>query len=666
MLTRASSHTESRYVRLRESVQVNAVTIPNRIVRAAHGTGFASVVVSEALIAFHERRAAGGVGLIILGDGIVHPSARGVLALWEPTVVPGLRRLADAIHAHGTVVFQQLSHQGAAATNQTPPWSSSTIPLDLFDRVPVAMSHKMIDEVVDSYARSARHCRAAGLDGVEVQTGHGFLLSQFLSPLLNDRTDEYGGCLDNRMRFLHQILSAIRAEVGPAFPVGIRMSVSEAVHGGLEVKDSIEIAEAIEAGGLIDFFDLSYGHLTNYPALIGGMHEPHGYQLPTTELLSAQVSLPTIVTGRINTLDEAEAIVAQGTATLVSLTRATIADPNLVSKSFDGVEDDVLPCIACNDCVAAMNSPARRMVCAVNPSVGNELANARAARSVEPRSVLVVGAGPAGLEAARVAAEAGHHVVLCDAAEEPGGAIRHASAAPYRSDLRLIVQWEARQLRRLGVDLRLDRTVDIDFVRALDPDVVVVATGATPRMDGRQIARPRLLPDGLDRTNVFSAAEVHNRPELRPRTAVVVDDLGTYAAVGAAEQLAREETQVHLVTRFAEVAAKLAPNLEREPVQRRLAELGVVTVPHSLLESATVDTVTVRSLLLDRPKRTVLAAEALVLVLHPLPRLELVDALQSWNGEVHVIGDALAPRDLRSAIGDGNRIGSAIGRTENT
>jgi hypothetical protein len=170
----------------------------------------------------------------------------------------------------------------------------------------------------------------------------------------------------------------------------------------------------------------------------------------------------------------------------------------------------------------------------------------------------------------------------------------------------------------------------------------------------------------LDRSNVFSAAEVHNRPELCPRTAVVVDDLGTYAAVGAAEQLAREETQVHLVTRFAEVAAKLAPNLEREPVQRRLAELGIVTVPHSLLESATVDSVTVRSLLLDRPKRTVLAAEALVLVLHPLPRLELVDALQSWNGEVHVIGDALAPRDLRSAIADGNRIGSAIGRTENT
>jgi 2,4-dienoyl-CoA reductase-like NADH-dependent reductase (Old Yellow Enzyme family)/thioredoxin reductase len=649
---------QSRYPLVQSPFEFGGIRLHNRVVRTAHGTGLAAEVVSDELIAFHQRRAAGGVGLLIVGDGIVHPSAKGVLSLWREEAVPGMEKLGAAVHAEGAGIIQQLSHQGAAAMGESPPWGPSSVPVAATGRSPVAMTAPMIDSVVEGFATSARRCQEAGYDGVEVHAGHGFLVGQFLSPLMNERTDEYGGELENRFRFLREVLCAIRAEVGPDLVIGTRVSVSERVVGGLEPADTREIVGWLEKEQLVDFIDLSSGHLINYSPIIGGMHLPRGYQLAASAPIARTCGLPTICAGRIHTLEEAERILATTGCDLVALTRSTIADPDLVRKSIDGRPDTVRPCIACNVCLATMNSPGRRITCAVNPMAARELTHPGLSAAPSPRRVLVVGGGPAGLEAVRVASSRGHQVVLCEREQQLGGAVRVAGLAPYRADITEIVEWQERQVAELGADIRRGVDVDAALVDSLAPDVVVLATGGRDRMDGLQIARPSFRPTGVEQSHVLSASALHRRRDLAPATAVVLDDLGGYDAVGAAEQLAGGGAQVTFVTRFAEIGALLGPTLEREPAQDRLEELGVRVVPHALLESIGPRSVTVSSL--RREGYDEIDAELVVLISARTPRNELLPALEGWGGDFLVVGDAMASRDVAAAILGGFLAGAAV------
>jgi 2,4-dienoyl-CoA reductase-like NADH-dependent reductase (Old Yellow Enzyme family) len=649
---------QSRYPLVESPFDLGGIRLRNRVVRTAHGTGLATGVVSDELIAFHQRRAAGGVGLLIVGDGIVHPSAKGVLSLWREEVVPGMRKLARVVHAEGAAIIQQLSHQGAAAMGDDPPWGPSSVPLAATGRSPVAMTTSMIDGVVEGFATSARRCREAGFDGVEVHAGHGFLVGQFLSPLLNDRTDEYGGELGGRFQFLRQVLRAIRAEVGPDLVIGTRLSVSERVLGGLEPADTLEIVGRLEKERLVDFVDLSSGHLLNYSPIIGGMHLPRGYQLSASAPIAEMCGLPTICAGRVHTLEEAERILATTGCDLVALTRSTIADPDLVRKSIEGRPAGVRPCIACNVCLAAMNSPARRITCAVNPMAARELALQGPSAASSSRRVLVVGGGPAGLEAVRVASSRGHEVVLCEREQQLGGAVRVAGLAPYRADITEIVEWQERQVIDQGVEIRRGVEVDAALVASLAPDVIVLATGGCDRMDGLQLARPSLRPTGVDQSHVLSAGALHRRRDLTPASAVVLDDLGRYDAVGAAEQLAGQGARVTFVTRFAEIGALLGPTLEREPAQERLEGLGVRVVPHALLNSIGPRSVTVSSLRKEGCDE--IDAEVVVLISARTPCNELVPALEGWGGQFLVVGDAVSSRDLAAAILDGFLAGAAV------
>src|SRR5579859_7865590 len=400
-----------------EPIQIGTCTVPNRIVRTAHGTHFAAEEITDRFIEYHLAPARGGCGLTILEIASVHPSSVLTIRNLDKRIVPGYRRLMEAIKPSGMKVFQQLHHGGHHAPGLDGiAWSASDIPSPV-GPIPVPMGAPELAALPRAFAEGAARCREGGLDGVEVHAAHGYIFSQFLSRLTNRRTDEYGGSLENRMRLLMETMRAVRKLVGNDFPVGVRLSTSE-VPGGVTHEDSHAVARALEKEGLIDFLDLSLGDYYRGVSMNAAMDAPLGYELPFSVPLGAGAKVPRIVAGRFRTLEEAEQVLRAGDADMVSMVRAQIADPDLVRKTREGRPHEVRPCIACNQgCIGGLYRRGQ-LGCLVNPAVGFEasLSEDRIKRTSQPRKVLVVGGGPAGMEAARVAALSGHRVILAEAA----------------------------------------------------------------------------------------------------------------------------------------------------------------------------------------------------------------------------------------------------------
>jgi 2,4-dienoyl-CoA reductase-like NADH-dependent reductase (Old Yellow Enzyme family)/threonine dehydrogenase-like Zn-dependent dehydrogenase len=644
-----------------QPITIGGCEIRNRIVRAAHGTLFGVGEVSERLIAYHEARGRGGVGLSVVEIMSVHPSSMGALPGFLDTISPGLERLADRCHTHGMRVFQQLWHGGANAHpfDGGPAWAPSALPDPMEGRLPLAMTQAMIDEIVGSFAATARRCRDAGLDGVEVHAAHGYLVGSFLSPATNHRDDDYGGSLQGRSRFLEQILAAIRAETGPGFAVGFRISGSEAVPTGLEPDESARIVQRVVGTGLTDYVSVSMGSYYAMPKFIGGMHEPAGYEVPTSgPVLDAAGDTPTIVVGRIHTLEHAERVIADGVADMVAMVRPTIADPDLVVKSLAGRADEVRPCISCNQgCVGGLFGPAQVMGCTVNPDVGHEHETARP--SPGPRKIAVVGGGPAGLEAAVTAASRGHQVVMYEATGQLGGQIRWARRAPHRNDLGLITDWLATRLDRLGVKVLLDTPATVEALSGRDVDAVIVATGARSNHDRPLRFRPGSAVPGLDLPHVL-APEVVLAPDApQARRAVVFDDLGTAAAPSIAEHLLETGADVVLATSLVTYGAELGPSFQRDPYHTRLGAhpkfraLTEVTV--SRVEPGTVTLTGLHDGQVHQ-----LAADLVVPVVRGRPVTDLYEQVTASGAECHLVGDAVEPLDLQHAIATARRVATAI------
>lgn len=386
-------------------IEIAGVTVPNRVVRTAHATGIGAGTMTDELIEYHAARARGGVGLTIVEILAIHPSSPGSLQAFDPRMPAAYDKLMAACAPHGMKVFQQVWHAGHNGTplDGSAPWAPSDIPSPQVGLVPRPMSKAQIDDIVAAYAAAARLCKDAGLDGVEIHGAHGYLIQQFLSANTNKRDDAYGGPLENRMRFMLEVMRAVRAEVaGDGFAVGVRLSADETA-GGVGPGENQACVAALEAEGLVDFVDVSLGNYHSFPKLIGGMHEPVGYELETAVPVTEKASVPTLVTGRFRTLEEADQVIRLGQADLVGMTRATIAEPDLVKKTIAGDVDRVRPCIACNQgCVGQLLGPERRVGCAVNAAAGQELklGDDKLPAIDTARHVVVVGGGPAGMEAA--------------------------------------------------------------------------------------------------------------------------------------------------------------------------------------------------------------------------------------------------------------------------
>jgi len=651
-------------------ITINGCTIKNRIVRSAHGTGLSAGGL-QVLLDYHEARAKGGVGLTIVEIASVHPTCAAPILAFRPESVADFERLTEVSHRHGMKLFQQLWHAGNNAATLTggPPWAPSRVMGALATVLPLPMTRGMIDEIVESYARAARHCKQGGMDGVEIHGAHGYLLTQFMSPVTNRREDDYGGSFENRMRFPREVIAAVRSEVGKDYPLGIRLTGSEGIPEGIDPESNREIALALEADGLLDFFDVSVGSYYTFDQFIGGMHEPHGYELGRSTVATRALKTPAIVVGRIKTIAEAEEIIATGRADMVSMVRATIADPEIVLKAQEGREAETRPCIGCNQgCIGGRTGPLMRFGCTVNVGAGQEgrFGDDRVGVAETPKRVMVIGGGPAGLEAARVAALRGHRVTLYEATDRLGGQTQVARLLPFRAEIGEITDWLERQVRNLEVEVHLNTTVDagtwerwhrsFDWLENERPDAVIVATGSTPRVDGFQALRPTEPPVGLHLPHVWSYYAVADGTATLGTRAVVLDDVGHYPAIGVAEMLLDKGVSVTFATRHMSLGSLVAGALMQEPALRRLTghPSGFRLVPRTQLVEVTEHDVLLRNL--DSRQEERVEADMVILMSGNVPNTEFSDALAGfdYDGEVAVVGDALAPRWLEMAIHSGH------------
>ena len=592
-------------------IEINRLVVKNRVVRTAHGTNIGQGWITDELIAYHEARAAGGCGLTILEAASVHPTDMGTLWLHDSSVVDDYQRLMARLAPYNMAVFQQLGHLGyeGVTADGGPPWSASELAGPSIRRPAKAMSADDIAELTDAFAQAARWSIEGGLHGVEVHIAHGYLLQQFMSPATNQRTDRYGGTWENRIRLAREVVAAVRKAIGSEIPLGVRIGSEAVGDGGVTDHDCAELVKVLAGNGLIDYVNLTLGSCLRPHKIMGGMHEPPGYELEAAAPVVAAVDLPAIVTGRFRTLAEADQLIADGVAEMVGLTRAHIADPELVVKSIEGRQAEVRPCIAGNDgCVGGLNRG--RLSCAVNPAVGRELDNPAQATNSMPLRIAVVGGGPGGMEAARLAAEKGHDVVLFEARPHLGGAVREAQQLPTRGMLGDICDWQERELARLSVDVRLSQPADVEMIKSVQPYLVIVATGA----NGAEIPDITAVPEGA--------------------TAVVDDRFGGYEALGLAEWLATQGLTVTLSTPGRRVAANALLDLVVQPALERLQALEV----------------DIRTKVDTPPK----ADLTVTVAKHPHDPLSADLAAADLN--VQVIGDAHTPGTILTAIAHAHRI----------
>lgn len=649
----------SAYPHLLSPLQIGPVGIRNRTVFAGHGSRFVdwhTHHLTERQGHYLAERAKGGVGMVIQGSSMVHPTglaAAGVNEVWSDDSIPAYARVAEMVKAHGAAIFGQLSHlgrQGNTFAAHRELWAPSAIPDPASRVVPHAMTTGDIAEIVDAYRQGARRLAAAGFDGIEVYLAHGYLLCEFLSRFSNRRSDAYGGSIENRCRLPLEVLDAVNAEVGPGVAVGIRVSAEEFSPDGLNPAECTEIVDHLLARQRIDYVSVSQSNYASIETMIPDMSFDRApYAHYAKEVRQACGGVPVLTVARLVTPEQCEELLAAEVADGVCLVRPLIADPEWVNKTAEGRREELRECISCN--VGCRGGPHRGtpIACLVNPAVGFEAewGIGTLETVASPRRVVVVGAGPAGLKTAETAAARGHHVTLLEAADRVGGQVLVAAAAMgYRDEFANSVRFLESRCRALGVEIRLGTAATVDIIDDLTPDVVVVATGSSP---GR--------PDVPGSDRIISAHDAINDGVDGARVVVVDSGEADWKVCTVAERLADDGHEVTLVTPVS-VGAEMDA-FSRPPMLRRLRALGVSFAERHSLVHVEPGTARIRENLTGDLHD--LAADVVVAAWYGVAEDSLVHALDRLDDvEIHTVGDALAPRRAIDAIWDGNRIGRLI------
>lgn len=639
-------------------MQIGPVTVRNRIVFSAHLTNYAiDGLPSEQHAAYYEERAAGGAGLIVTEEHSTHRTDwpyEKLIHGFNRAVIPGYRRITEAVHRHRVPIFAQINHNGGQASSmysRLPVWAPSPVADPLFREVPKAVDDQEIAEIVESYALVAGHCAEGGFDGIELQCSHSSIVRGFLSPVTNRRTDDYGGTLAGRARILLEIVAAVRAAIGPELALGVRICGDELIEGGTTIEDAVAVARMVESTGQVDYINTSIGVATASLFMIeASMHIPPGYAMFIPSAIRRAVELPVVGVGRFKDPLQAERSLAEGHCDLVGVVRGQIADADFVAKARAGEADDTRLCLSCNqECVGRMGLN-RWLGCIENPRTGRESEGVGDAVPVDvARDVLVVGAGPAGMQAAIAAARNGHRVTVCEATRAPGGQVALAATVPNRAEFGDLVRNQLHEAKRLGVAFEYGVTVDVAEVARRRPDHVVVATGSVPE-------RPWWAPG--DAEWIVDVRDVLNGTVHPEGDVLVLDELGFHQATSVAELLADRGARVEIVTPGMVVGQDLGITLDLENFWIRAQAKNIVQSTELVPMGVEGHTVNLQ----HHPTQQMFtrSPDWLVLAVPSAPADGLYHELSEAGVDVARVGDAVAPRRAHAAVIDGERVGATL------
>lgn len=640
----------TRYDNLFQPLSINKMELKNRIIMPAMGTLLADEGhrVSEKHLAYYGARARGGVAMIVTETAEVDDYACGPtsLGIYDDRHIPGLKKLADTVHEGGAKLCAQLHDFGRETVlfGVKPTKAPSKLPCRMCQDIPDVMNEDEILQAIAHFAQSARRAKEAGMDAVELHGAHGYLIAQFMSPFSNRRTDEWGGNLEGRMRFPLEVIKAVRKMAGPDFPIIFRISADEGVWGGRSIEESVLIAPILAASG-VDALSVSTGVYDTMNRAVAAMGQPRGLNVEAAEKIKAVVDVPVIVAGRLNSPMLAQSVIQTKKADFVAIGRGILCDPDFPNKIKEGRIDDIRWCISCNQgCIDKIVSTGTPVTCLMNPEAGRETE-----MKMEPanpkKKILVAGGGPAGMEAARVAVIRGHKVVLCEKNGSLGGQFALGCIPPGKQEIAQGIKYFITQMKKLGVEVRLNTEVTPELLKELQPDTVVIATGSTPIIPG--------IP-GVEQPNVLSAHDVLQFKNMAGRNVLIIG--GGLVGCETADLLLEYGRKVTIIEMLDEIGKDIGSN-QKAMMMDRFFHKQV-----TLFNQTMVKQILNNGVVIDSPEgvKELKGFDTIIIAVGTKPNTELVGSIEGLAKEVYVVGDANKPGKAIDAIYEGSAIARKI------
>ncbi len=640
------------FVNLFSPVRIGSMKAKNRLLMSAMSINFGvddKGWVNEQLTEYFVARARGGVGMMLVGGGAVHPTGLELPqlpALWDDGCIPALEKMVAAVKPFDCCFGVQLMHGGRQSYHDKTVAPSPIPALAVVKSIPKELTIDGIHEMVNAFGDAARRCYQAGFDFIEIHGGHGYLINQFMAPNSNKRTDVYGGSFKNRIRFLLELFRDIKSKCGADFPVGVRINGKDYIENGWTLEEALKLSVILEKEGA-DYLHISAGIYGSKQLSIPSMYVEHGCFTHLAAAIKNEVSIPVVAVGRIKTPELADLIIKTGKADIIAMGRALLADPELPQKARTGNVTAIRPCIGC--CLGCIHAVLAQEPggCVVNPDVGREYLLKTDEPAAAVYNVLVTGAGPAGMAAARMAALRGHRVTVCEQNGQLGGALRLAAAVPGRSEINDVIKFLARELQRLNVEIRLNTPLSDTLIRTIDPDTVILATGSLPDM-------PMLKGLFKTKMDLCTVTDVLDQQSTVGDTVIVLG--GNQTGLVLADYLSTRNKTVAVLHRKAHFAEEMSSN-DRYYLRERLKQDNITLYKPVVIDTFLADGVQFH---IGEESVTLKNFDTVVIADNMTPVREAANLLRNKDINIHIIGDAKSPRHLMYAMNEAEEIGRTL------